>query len=131
MTGIYIRGGLPPAKFPHKLIFDHAALCRALAAGELAETVMNVVLLDACLEAIRTRPAAERDKGSYRPGKRGVSAATRFGLDLFDVYQKLGGDAGIRSLVFDEFARKCAIIVGVEIPPRENFEMYLYRSTRP
>jgi len=131
VTSIYVREGLPPAKFPHKLNFDHESLCRALAAGKLAETTPNIVVLDACLAAIRSRPAAELDKGSYRPGKRGVSAATRFGLDLFDVYHNMGCTAGIRSRRFYDFALECGSIIGVQIPPREYFEMYLYRSALP
>jgi hypothetical protein len=131
MTGIYVSSGYRKPEFPHKLNFDHVAICRALAAGEIPKTNPKIVLLDACLAAIRTRPAAERDKGVYKPGVKQPSAETIFGTDLYDVYRNLGGTLSIRSRGFYELARECATLCGIHIGKHQNFEMKMYRATRP
>jgi hypothetical protein len=132
VTGIYIGAGLPPAKFPYKLNFDHDALCAALAAGEIATTNQKkIVVFDAGLAAIQKRPAAERHMGSYKPGRRGVAPETRFGLDLYDVYRNLGGPLSIRSRGFYGLALRCAQLVGIEIGSAENFEAKMRRATKP
>jgi hypothetical protein len=122
VTGIYIRAGLPDPPEPH------AAIRRILVAAGISPD--KAALLSACLDALRTRPRTEMNKGSYRPGKRGFDAATTFGTDLFDVYRNMGGTAGIRSLRFYDFALECGSIIGVKIPKYENFEMRMHRATR-
>jgi hypothetical protein len=46
-----------------------------------------------------TDASGEPRHGTYRPCKRRPAQETMFGIDLYDVYQKLGGTAVIRSRV--------------------------------
>ena len=124
MTRIYIREGLLDPSV------GRAELCHALNVAGFPFDDRTVAVLGACLQALRTRPRAEMDKGSYRPGKRSRDAATTFGVDLFDVYRVMGGADGIRSRRFYEFALQCASIIGIQMPPYANCEMRMYRATR-
>jgi hypothetical protein len=126
--------------FTHETpVIDTEALRQALAAAGLSPHPGKVSVLRACLASLwksyrqnRTALAASGKPrhGTYRPGKRRPAPETTFGVELYDVYQNLGGVAVIRSRTFYVFAKACASLVEIEIGSEKNFGVNLYKVTR-
>lgn len=121
-------------------VLDAEALRQALATAGLSASPSTVALLRACLAAAwksyrqNCTPLDASGKprhGIYKPGKRGPAPETTFGVDLYDVYRKLGGAAVIRSRAFYDFAKACAALVEIQIGTEKNFGVNLYKVTRP